>query len=93
MVIDVSAAAVQQRRAGVSDFSWSAQWADPRQVNGTYSPKYADPQDCNPYHPMGPLNQFDPFLLAEVIDPCLYDKSGFMCVQPYPTAACVLPAA
>jgi ribonuclease Z len=91
MAIDVSAARIQQRRASVSDYSWSAKWADPRQVNATFAPKYADPQQCNPYHPMGPLNQFDAYLLDAVIDPCRYDKSGFMCVQPYPTATCKLP--
>lgn len=91
MVIDATHGAIQVRRAIVSDYSWSAKWTDPRQSNGTYDPKYSDPQSCNPYHPMGPLNQFDPYLLANEIDPCLYNKSGFMCTQPYPTSACKLP--
>lgn len=91
MVIDASRGSMQVRRASVSDYSWSAKWTDPRQVNGTYNPKYADPQTCNPYRPMGPLNQLDKDLLAQVIPACDYDKAGFMCTQPYPTTSCKVP--
>lgn len=82
---------MQLRRASVSDYNCSAKWTDPRQVNGSYNPKYADPQACKPYHPMGPLNRLDQDLLAQVIPACDYDKGCFMCTQPYPTTSCKVP--
>jgi len=83
MVIDVSKAAVTPRRAQVSDYAWNPPPADPRSGN-VENPKYKDLRMVNPYAPMGPLAQFDPWLLEHVIDPCAYDIQDLSCVNPYP---------
>lgn len=83
MVIDVSKAAVTPRRAIVSDYAWNPPPADPRSGN-VENPKYKDLRPVNPYNPMGPLSQFDPWLLEHVIDPCDYDITDLSCVNPYP---------
>lgn len=89
MVLNVTRHAIEQRRAIVSDYGWSAQWTDPRQVNGTFDPKYADTRTCNPYHPMGPLLQFSPALLAHAIKGCVYDPAGFACENVRWEQACI----
>jgi len=82
MVIDVTKAAVTPRRAIVSDYCWSPPPADPRSGN-VEDPKYKDLRSVNPFKPMAPLAQFDPWLLDNVIDPCLYDSKDLSCVTPY----------
>ena len=83
MVIDVTREAVTPMRAVVSDYAWNPPPADPRSGN-TEDPKYKDTRSVNPYAPMAPLAQFDPWLLAHVIPPCFYDPDDLSCVTPYP---------
>ena len=89
VVINVSKSQIRQRRAVVSDYSPSPPLADPRVPNGTYLPKYNDPRTTSPYNPpgyplgLGPLEQFCPFLLDQIIDPCLYDPAGWECAAQY----------
>jgi ribonuclease Z len=78
MVLRVTNRAVEQYRAVVSDYSWSAHWNRTRPMK---DPKYHDDRPCNPYAPMAPLAQFDDDLLDQVIDPCLYDKNGWQCTN------------
>ena len=80
-VLNVTKDDITQRRAVVSDYSWSANWTDPRQLNGGQTPKYADTRECNPYRPSAPLAQFAPELLEDVIDPCEYDPTGWQCTN------------
>ncbi len=80
-VLSVFGNRIEQRGAVVSDYSWSAQWQDPRQVNGTYAPKYADLDPCNPYYPSAPYMQFSPALLRHTISGCIYDPTGWQCVN------------
>jgi ribonuclease Z len=87
-VVNVAARQIEVRRAVVSDYSWSAPWADPRQVNGTFPPKYNDTRECNPYAPYAPLKQFGPELLKHVIPGCLYDATGWQCENARDAAAC-----
>lgn len=82
MVIDVSKTAVTPRRAIVSDYSWNPPPADPRSGK-VEAPKYKDLRASNPFAPMAPLSQFDPWLLANVIDPCRYDAQDLSCLMPY----------
>ena len=83
MVIDVTRDAVTPMRAIVSDYAWNPPPADPRS-GYTDDPKYKDKRPVNPYAPMAPLAQFDPWLLAHVIPPCFYDQEDLSCVTPYP---------
>ena len=83
MVIDVTRDAVTPMRAVVSDYAWNPPPADPRS-GYTDDPKYKDTRTVNPYAPMAPLAQFDPWLLAHVIPPCFYDPEDLSCVTPYP---------
>jgi ribonuclease Z len=76
MVLRVTQSAIEQRRAVVSDYSWSATWDRQRK---TAEPKYADNSAGNPYRPMAPLAQFDQQLLDGVIEPCDYDLTGWQC--------------
>jgi len=86
MVLRVTKSMIEQCRAVVSDFSWSAQWDRQRR---TANPKYADMSSQNRYRPMAPLAQFDPDLLKHVINPCDYDKYGWQCAgnPPCPPSA------
>ena len=92
MVLRVTRPAVDQRRAIVSDYSWSAAWNQKRE---TALPKYCDtdPESDNPYKPMAPLAQFDEELLDGVIDPCRYDPTGWQCAgnAPCPPAGTKRP--
>lgn len=93
-VINVSSSGILKRRAVVSDYADAPPPADPRARNGVYPPKYNDPRGIpgspvadpnSPYYPfgLGPLEQFSPFMTDQVIDPCLYDPSGWECTTPY----------
>ncbi|MFO1414695.1 MAG: MBL fold metallo-hydrolase [Burkholderiales bacterium] len=88
MVLNVTAQRIEQRAARVSDYSWSARWQDPRQVNGAYPPKYADLDPCNPYYPSAPLKQFSRSLLQHVIPGCVYDPTGWQCENAKAAAKC-----
>jgi ribonuclease Z len=85
VVIDVSRDRVLARRAVVSDYSPTPPSVDPRLASGIAMPKYNDPRPAptNPYTPYGPLEQFSPFLLEQVIPPCDYDTGDFGCLNPY----------
>ena len=85
VVINVSKSRIRQRRAVVSDFSPSPPTVDPRLDSGTFVPKYNDPRPTSPYAPygFGPLEQLSPFLLDQVIPPCLFDPTAFNCQTPY----------
>jgi len=84
VVINVSSSEIRQRQAVVSDYANVPPPADPRASSGLVTPKYNDPRP-GPYQPLalGPLEQFSPFLLAQVIDPCLYDPAGWQCTEHY----------
>ena len=85
MVINVGKKQIRQRRAVVSDFSQLPPPADPRLANGSFLPKYCDPREDSPFYPLGlgPLEQFSPVLLEQVIDPCWYDPEGWSCTTHY----------
>jgi len=85
VVLNVSGSRILERRAVVSDYSQLPPPADPRVANGVFLPKYNDPRPDSPFYPLGlgPLEQFSPFLLGEVIDPCDYDPEGWSCEQGY----------
>jgi ribonuclease Z len=87
-VVNVTRNQLELRRAIVSDYSWSANWTDPRQVNGTFTPKYNDTRECNPYAPYAPLAQFGPGLLKHVIPGCIYDAAGWQCENAQEAAIC-----
>jgi len=80
-VLKVTLSAIEACRAVVSDYSWSAKWDRPRK---TADPKYFDNSSSNPYRPMAPLKQFDQELLDGVLDPCMYDPSGWQCAGNVP---------
>jgi ribonuclease Z len=85
VVINVSSSEIRQRLAVVSDYANTPPPADPRASSGLVLPKYSDPRVDSPYSPLGlgPLEQFSPFLLEQVIDPCLYDPTGWQCTDHY----------
>lgn len=91
LVLDVATNRIEERRAEVSDYSWGMPSIDPRSVNGTFTPKYNDTRECNPYRPMGPLKQFSPELLNNVIKGCVYDPTGWQCENLQDAASCVPP--
>lgn len=78
VVIDVSGSRIRERRAVASDYSLTPPLVDPRVPDGTSLPKYDDPRPTSPYAMLGlgPLEQRCPFLLDQVIAPCLYDPAG-----------------
>jgi ribonuclease Z len=80
-VLKVTQSAIEACRAVVSDYSWSAKWDRPRKAA---LPKYYDTGSDNPYKPMAPLAQFDQELLDGVLDPCMYDPSGWQCAGNVP---------
>ena len=80
-VLKVTRSAIEACRAVVSDYSWSAKWDRPGKAA---LPKYYDTDSDNPYRPMAPLAQFDQELLDGVLDPCMYDPSGWQCAGNVP---------
>jgi ribonuclease Z len=93
-VINVTSSEIRKRGAVVSDYANLPPLADPRALNGSHPPKYNDPRGLpnnpatdpdSPYYPLGlgPLEQFSPFLLDQVINPCEYDPDGWQCTDEY----------
>lgn len=66
MVVDVSKERIDVRAARVSGYSWNPPLL-PRQSYATALPKYRDRNPGNPFAPMAPYAQLDPWLLQHVL--------------------------